>query len=256
MRFNETVLATGTGFVAVGATGPLLITNRHNLSGRSSETGKTISPTGGVPDRVVISHNRKNALGHSVLRTEPLIGAEGRELWLEHPTLGSRADVVALPLTQLDDVEIIPHSIGVGDPQIRIGPADTVSVVGFPFGLRTAGTLAIWATGFVASEPEIDHDGLPVFLVDCRARKGQSGSAVIAHRGGGTLAMVDGSSVVFSGPVTRFLGIYSGRINEESDLGIVWKSEAILQVMNGIRAGTTLGRTLSTSMAILKLSSA
>jgi hypothetical protein len=121
-----------------------------------------------------------------------------------------------------------------GGPPIAVNPADPVSVVGFPFGLQAGGSLAVWATGFMASEPDIDFNNLPTFLVDCRTRPGQSGSAVIAHRHGGMVTMQDGSSGVFGGPVTKFLGVYSGRINEESDLGIVWKASAVSVVVSAV----------------------
>ena len=134
----------------------------------------------------------------------------------------------------MDDVQPYPYSLGVGDPAIACGPADAVSVVGFPFGLRAGGSLAVWATGFVASEPDIDYNSLPVFLIDCRARPGQSGSPVIAYRSAGTVGMADGSAAVFSSPVTRFLGIYSGRINDQSDIGMVWKAAAIKELVASI----------------------
>jgi hypothetical protein len=47
---------------------------------------------------------------------------------------------------------------------------------------------------------------------------------MVALEGGGTAA--------FSGPVTRFLGIYSGRNNEQSDLGIVWKASSIKELVD------------------------
>jgi len=40
--------------------------------------------------------------------------------------------------------------------------------------------------------------------------------------------------MVGAGVMTRFLGIYSGRINAESDLGFVWKAAAIQQLVSGI----------------------
>lgn len=39
--------------------------------------------------------------------------------------------------------------------------------------------------------------------------------------------MENGVTAVFEGPVTRLLGIYSGRINSESDIGIVWRTTAL-----------------------------
>jgi hypothetical protein len=133
----------------------------------------------------------------------------------------------------MNDVQLYPYTLGIGDPAILIAPAEVVSVVGFPFGLAATGCLAVWATGFVATDPDIDYAMLPIFLIDCRSRQGQSGSAVIAHRTGGAVATEQG--VMVSGEVmTRFLGIYSGRINAESDLGFVWKAAAILQLVSGV----------------------
>ncbi len=43
--------------------------------------------------------------------------------------------------------------------------------------------------------------------------------------------MKDGNPAIFTGQVTKFLGIYSGRINRESDLGIVWKVSAIAELI-------------------------
>ena len=115
-----------------------------------------------------------------------------------------------------------------------IGPAETVSVIGFPFGITAGGNLPVWATGFIASEPVVDYDDLPIQLIDCRSRQGQSGSPVLAYRSGGMIAMADGSSAAFDGPVSKLIGIYSGRINAESDIGIVWKTSAILELVNSI----------------------
>ena len=226
------VLGTGTGFVAQTSREPVLITNWHIVTGRNPETNRVISQDGLVPDEIVIAHNRANHLGEWVERTEPLYNS--KSLWVEHPTLKQRADFVALPLTQLDDVQLYPYTLGVGDPLIRCGPADSVSVIGFPFGIRAGGSLAVWAMGFIASEPDIDFNGLPLFLIDCRSRQGQSGSAVISYKSGGMVGMEDGGSAAFGGPVYRFLGVYSGRINEKSDLGMVWKAAAIRQLTESI----------------------
>ncbi|MBI3049963.1 MAG: hypothetical protein HYY76_16815 [Acidobacteria bacterium] len=142
--------------------------------------------------------------------------------------------MVALPLTALNDVELYPHEM-LGGSEIFLGPADAVSVIGFPFGLQAGGSLAVWATGFIASEPEIDFNSLPTMLIDCRTRQGQSGSAVIAYRSGGAIAMADGSTSVFTGPISKFLGLYSGRINQESDLGLVWKASAVAELVGSVK---------------------
>ena len=225
-------LATGTAFVCESKEGPALITNWHNVAGRNPSTKTLLSPSGLEPDNVDIVHNQADQLGRWVVRNEAL-KSHSKPIWIEHPTLGGKADLVALPLVNLDGVALYPYALK-GDPPIAINPAESVSVVGFPFGIQAGGSLAVWATGFVASEPSIDFGDLPVFLVDCRSRPGQSGSAVIAHRNGGAVTLENGNTAIFGGPVTRLLGIYSGRINQESDLGIVLKMSAIEESINSI----------------------
>ena len=230
LRFRGQVLGTATGFVVCGKHGYYLVTNRHNVTGRHQDTGKPLSKMAGVPDEVAIQHNALGALGSWTKTVEPLF-TDSIPRWYEHPRLGSKADFVALPLSQLAGIQIYPYDLANPGPPIHVGPADSVSVVGFPFGRSVAGYVAIWASGFLASEPDLDYDQLPVMLIDCRTRPGQSGSPVIAHRSGGMVPTIGGGSAVYSGPVTRFLGIYSGRIQHESDLGFVWKASALAELM-------------------------
>ena len=233
MRFNGQPLSTGTGFVSLSARGPVLITNRHNVTGRRQDDGTPISPTGGIPNEIVIFHNLKGKLGSWCGKIEPLYSDSENEdrRWVEHPVLGAKADFVALPLSQIDDVELYPYDSGNPGADILIGPAETVSVIGFPFGISAGGLFPVWATGFVASEPTVDFNDLPIQLIDCRSRQGQSGAPVLAYRSGGMIAMEDGSSANFNGPVSRLIGIYSGRINAESDIGIVWKTSSIFELV-------------------------
>jgi len=43
--------------------------------------------------------------------------------------------------------------------------------------------------------------------------------------------MEDGSTAFMGGPVERFLGVYSGRISDQSDLGFVWKEEVVRDIV-------------------------
>ncbi|WP_434148770.1 trypsin-like peptidase domain-containing protein [Methylocaldum gracile subsp. desertum] len=230
MQVLGNTIASGSSFVVIGAAGmPFLITNRHNVTGRNQDSGELLSTTGAIPDTLVISHNSKSGLGEFVKVKEPLYNGDTPR-WIEHPTLGAKADVVALPVSESDGVALYPYKTRY-ETHLDIEPAQMVSVVGFPFGMRTGPSFAVWATGFVASEPEINHNGLPVFLIDCRTRKGQSGSPVILYRNGGGIITHENSTSVIS-PVCQLLGIYSGRINPESDLGIVWKSYVIAELID------------------------
>lgn len=117
-------------------------------------------------------------------------------------------------------------------------PAESVSVIGFPFGMSSIGRFPIWATGFLAQELSLLTPENPVFLIDCRTRKGQSGSAVIAYRPSG-FRKREGNKIVAQlshSKTWEFLGIYSGRVNSESDLGRVWHVSAIQELLDAAEA--------------------
>ena len=58
---------------------------------------------------------------------------------------------------------------------------------------------------------------------------------MIAYRNGGLVVLDDGSSLLHDGPIARFDGIYSRRINKESDIGIDWKAYAIQELLAPIK---------------------
>ncbi|MEH1030006.1 trypsin-like peptidase domain-containing protein [Micromonospora profundi] len=232
MRVNDESLATGTGFVVNYNDHPYLITNRHNLSGRRTDTNEPLHASAATPDFVRIMHNSSLGPGNWCSRDEPLIGTNGEPLWLEHPRLGRHVDVVALQLRNLNEVELYPYSMDsqdseVADPAVSEG----VSIVGFPFGLTGGGVFGIWSRGFVATEPDVDFNDLPLFLIDSRTRPGQSGSPVIVYFNGGMVPTKGGGSGIFGHPVEKLLGVYSGRINAQSDLGFVWKASVIADIL-------------------------
>lgn len=231
-KVNGLRLATGTAFVVDTPTkGPHLITNRHIVTGRNNDTNVPLSSTAGIPTELVVFHNYKGNLGLVLPIIEQLyIGEIPR--WIEHPSLGPKADFVALPLTELDGVDLFPHDPFNSNTNLIAGPAEVVSVVGFPFGMKSGKSFAIWATGFLASEPDEDFDNLPIQLIDCRSRPGQSGSPVLAYRAAGEgFRTENGGLTIDENPNCLFVGIYSGRINEKSDLGMVWKASAICDLI-------------------------
>jgi hypothetical protein len=229
MYFREQYLSSATAFVCLGQSGPLLITNRHNFTGRNQETQQPISPTGGIPDRIRIRHNSIMGLGHFLWIEQMLLSDEGLPLWCEHPTLRDRADFVGLRLERVNDYLMMPHLQSVS-PGLMLSVTDVVSVIGYPFKVSAQGT-AIWASGFIASEPGISFNDLPTLLIDCRSRPGQSGSPVVAFRAAGAVPLANGNTSIFTGPIWEFLGIYSGRIRGDSDLGVVWKAQALQELL-------------------------
>lgn len=227
MQARGNTIGRGTAFVAVAEVGDaFLLTNRHIVTGRHQDTGALLSETTGAePDSLLVWHNASTELGHFVPVKVPLYKGDS-PLWIEHPELGADADFVALRVPARPDIKVYPYRAN-ALAHMTIEPAQTVSVVGFPFGERTGPSFAVWSTGFVASEPEIDHGGRPVFLIDCRSRSGQSGSPVILHHGYRNAVAEAKEAEIMS----ELLGIYSGRINKESDLGVVWKVYAIVELL-------------------------
>lgn len=144
----------------------------------------------------------------------------------------TRARRSGAAVDQLDGVEILdiydPDNVGA---ELALGPASRVSIIGFPFGLTGGGGLAVWVSGFVASEPELGYEGQPLFLVDARTRTGQSGSPVLIYESSGSGNLAGGGLDFFAGPVARFLGIYGGRIDGRTDLGYVWMPNTLSAVL-------------------------
>lgn len=237
VRSGAAMLSTATGFVVQHGGQSYLVTNWHVVSGKRSDTGAFLNPGNVVPDNLVILHNRAGPLGTWIPKSESLY-VDGHPRWREHPTHGRSVDAVALALTDLAGVTIYAHDPWVPGPGVAVGVAGGVSIVGFPFGITGGGGLGVWVRGAIATEPALDFDGLPRFLVDSRTRPGQSGSPVIAYYVGGAIPMADGGTAIMGGPVEQFLGVYSGRINEESDLGFVWKPEAVRSIVESGALGS------------------
>ena len=233
LAFEGTTLATGTGFFVRGSSGAeYLVTNRHNVTGRDQATGECLSMTRGVPNEIVVYfRSTDTSETQTIQQRQPLLDGE-RGLWVEHPTLGEKADFVALQIKVPEGAEFQPFDPSQPGDEILLEPAEPVSVVGFPFGLVAGKSFPVWATGFIATDPEIDFDDLPLMLIDCRTRRGQSGSPVVAYRAGGAYAQARGTLAIADEYAVKFLGIYSGRINNESDLGKVWKAVAICQLVD------------------------
>ncbi|WP_162159049.1 trypsin-like peptidase domain-containing protein [Arthrobacter sp. I3] len=236
MRWKGKSLATGTGFVVTHEDQPYLITNWHNLAGRNPETNDVLSSHGVTPDQVVILHNRAGAIGTWEHRSESVVDENENALWLEHPVGGRAVDVVALPLTQTDGVDLYSYSLEEGPNAPLLSPSTNVNIIGFPFGRASAGGIGIWARGTIASEPYVDYGDWPRFLIDSRTRKGQSGSPVVFYNPKfQPITLKTGNSITYTAPIMELLGVYSGRISEESDIGMVWKTVVVQEILAAAR---------------------
>lgn len=227
---ENTPLATATGFVVQEGQTNYLITNWHVLMGRHPATNKATHPTGAIPTHILIWHNGPK-LGTWVRSVESLYDEKGKRRWLEHKQ-GQKVDVVALPLQDSNkDLKIYPLDMSMAEHDMQIYVSMNVSIIGYPLGFAGPGLLPIWKTGHIASEPDLDYNNEPLFLIDATTRGGMSGSPVVARQAGGYLTR-GGDKVFTTGIATRFLGIYSGRLPGDSEIGRVWRPKLISEIFS------------------------
>jgi len=223
-------IATATGFVINKNNKSYLITNWHVVTGRHPSSNEIIDEKGRTPNSITILHNGKQ-LGTWVAKNEDLYDRKGTKRWLEHPR-GRAIDVVALPLENIgDDITIYPFNLSLADADIVPEIAMPVSIIGFPLGFTGTGFLPIWKTGHIASEPNLDYQGEPLFLIDATTRGGMSGSPVILRMNGGYKTKKGNTIMSSGGYRTLFLGIYSGRLPRDSEIGKVWRPKLINEII-------------------------
>jgi hypothetical protein len=144
------------------------------------------------------------------------------------------------------------------DLDVATYPGQSVSVVGYPLGWRDrTNKLPVWKTGHIASEPAIDFDGDPRFLIDITGRAGMSGSPVVA----GHMEMyLPSKGIPHLGGSGRLLGVYASNAIRSStgtgpteevsleeaveedradwiprpELGFVWKARLISDTVAGL----------------------
>lgn len=211
MVFDETLLATGTAFFWSHDGTVHLVTNWHNVSGKNPITKKHLSETLAEPNKLVFTHFPGKDLNK---RREVSIDLynQDRPVWKQHQKHGSDVDVVTIQIDlSEDDVFSINET---GQPDLLNGVGLDVFILGYPLGINTMG-FPVWKRGSVATEPEINANDLPMFLVDTASAKGMSGAPVFRRAASGQTS--DGNFSIFSGMVNRFVGIYSGRITPQKN---------------------------------------
>jgi hypothetical protein len=201
-----------------------LATNWHVVTGRHPFTGE-LNDLAAEPQYIIIWHravdNKSLHLGIRAVR-EPLFDGQGNRRWIEPlvrqltPLEDSRLaiDVVLLPLSNTDGCVT---NLGFGwlsrNMEPHVEPGSPVSIVGYPRKIMGVPNYPIWKTGHVASDiyahPDQKH-----FLIDAMTRDGMSGAPVIAK-----------------GSASPFLGLYSGRLPDEPEIGIVWRSSVVQELV-------------------------
>lgn len=219
-----------------------LVTNYHVVTGHSP--GTALPPKG---DRVVFYlHLNQDDPSQVKQVALPLFSSTGAPLWHQSEA-HTEADVVLLklPASTFADVKMWVFGEEHTRGDIRIRPTSGATLLGYPYGFSdTVNRLPVWKTGHVASEPAVDFQGTPSFLVDVSAFPGMSGSPVLAVANG---VYEDESGVFRTGRVLRLLGIFSampviksdtpGQADTSLQLGIVWKARLVADI-----ARAALGR--------------
>jgi hypothetical protein len=229
LYFGEIHLSTATGFVVQYKDQNFLVTNWHVLSGRNAETEQPLSSKASIPDQVRIAHNVKGKTGHWTFYGERLLNDDGSRRWIEHPR-GPSIDVACLPLHDVaDEVQLYPLNLKSADVDLVLYPGMPVSVIGFLLGLRPNAFFGIWKAGHIASDPDLARGEDASILIDATTREGMSGAPVFARTFGHR--MTSRGLEIGVGLTTRFLGIYSGRIHKDSEIGRVWHPRVIVELL-------------------------
>jgi hypothetical protein len=230
-----TVQTNATGFVLRDADGaPYLITNRHVVTGQNSLDGLKVPDNPPAISALRVAMHRAGRRGTWMPVALRLGDEDGRPYWLEHPVHGPRMDVIGLPLGSIledDGLHLIAYPRTGPDARMELGTE--LQVIGFPVGfdpIHDGAALGVWTRGTIAWPPSLPWRNLPAFLIDCRSRHGQSGSPVIFAASEFT-PYRHASGRIATGPMHELIGVYSGRIHEDSDIGVVWKRDAVREIV-------------------------
>ncbi len=268
---DEGVISTGSAFLYDFEGDTFIITNWHNFSGRHFLTREPLCKSRRTFPLFInaklasfIFKGETLANGSfTTAATRVEIFCDREPLWYEHPILGSKCDLVALPFQRPDTCpEFMNTPVNkISRDRIPIEPGGVVFIIGFPKSISVGIGLPIWKSGYIASEPHfgVTIDGeicsygglaggtnLPAFFIDSLTREGMSGSPVFAKYTGAwdqsdPYAGLDFDSpefwkrndVVLGGSGMEFIGCYSGRIGareEGAALGLCWPVSVINEI--------------------------
>lgn len=240
-----------------------LVTNWHVVTGRDP-ISPGFSKSGAIPTALRLKLHKKVAKGHIRLsqkvQLDVSINDESGNApeWMEHPKHKYMVDLAVIKIRNDDDFNAnveCGYLAEYQNFQEDFSPSvmDDVFVVGYPWGL-TGGDLVLplYKRGSVASEPLVDYQGLPRFLIDCRTASAMSGSPVLCAHSGIWAPNGKFASDSVIGTVENFAGVYSGRLKMQdpaedmkvadriSEIGVVWKRKALDEIVKHGVVGTKL----------------
>lgn len=239
---NEIKLCKGTCFFTKVYEKLYLVTNWHIVTGKNADTNKSLTDTCAIPNKLrvylpsVIKDEGVKYDAEKYLEV-PLYDKDDNKLWLDKKVNNRMIDVALIPCGDIKDLFYIPieEAEEPFNEGVKCFIASDIFIIGFPFG-DDYGYTPIWKKASVASEPEIDVEGLPYFFADTATKEGMSGSPVILYKD--RVAKIFDKERGASFHKTKFVGIYSGRIGANSDvrndaqLGRIWKAKVIQEIVD------------------------
>jgi len=233
--FESVRISNASGFIIKNLSKYFLVTNRHVVTGRHAITDDYISKKGAIGSHLKVwAQKQQQSNYEGVCIDVPLYTRDSdtpeleNRSWLEHPK-GRAIDVVLVPLNDLKE-SIHTFNLQLADTSLFLPLTMPISLIGYPLGITSFQKLPFWVTGFIASENEVDKDKL---YVNVPGRRGLSGAPVISRQLGG---FPDANGNIFMNGIPRdkFVGIYSGRLHDESDIGCIWKPKVINEILASI----------------------
>lgn len=242
----DACMSSATSFLYVYQDVYYLITNGHNITWVNPETNMRIIDSAAFPVQI------KTEIRASFSTNLDQVGSSSIEVdlyeddthekprWYVHPVYGYKVDVIAIPwannISLMKDMVFYPVNANDFQTSFTAEVADEVFILGYPLNLTGSFGLPIWKRGTISTEPTLNLDMLPKYLVDTATRPGMSGSPVIMQRKGLHRHGTEVSPHDIIGTIRNFAGVYSGRIGSSSEfeaqLGIVWKPEVIEEILN------------------------
>lgn len=243
-------LGTGTGFIGKFGNNYYLITALHVLLGFSdadeAENFASRSQFVNTNCFIIGQKDGRHTMENRGLMLD-LYSQSKNRLWsqvsnwdiaainITEKVAGENSTPIAIDLsevfTQIDENNV-PISVSADGDMPTVG--SDVFIVGYPgnFSYLTNDRAPLWKRASIASEPHLNIDGRPIFIVDTQGARGLSGSPVLYN--GSTLVSPDGQRRQCNYERARFrlIGIYCGREGHSNDaislsMGRVFKISSI-----------------------------
>lgn len=235
--FNEILLSTATAFAYRYNNKKYLITNYHVAYGRNAETNKCLDKKyASIPNKLKIIFYDKNAVSMFL----DINYLENNNPFKFIKKDGNIVDIAIFELPDdfsgvcINELEQLFHEPS-WEENVKLEITEPLYVIGYPRGINICYT-PIWKKSSIASEPELNVDGMQCFYIDTTTREGMSGAPVVYYSSGGEYKTPEILFAIADRSIYKFVGIYSGRDRSDephiAQLGKVWKKELIEEVIN------------------------